>query len=68
MAIYFYSPRDEYGFLSNFSVGFSFMFNGRLWRTSEHAYQAMKFEGTKHYDIIWEYAITPKTGGKSRKK
>lgn len=57
--IYFYSPRNEYGFLSNFYWS-KFVLDGFTWHTSEHYYQAMKFEGTKHYEIIRDLALTPK--------
>lgn len=42
MTIKFYSPRDPYGEFSNFSAHPVFVY-GRLWKTSEHPFQAMKF-------------------------
>lgn len=57
--IAFYSPRDEWGFLSNFyALGFKDD-NGLHYETSEHYYQAHKFVGTDHFDII-RTAPTPK--------
>lgn len=40
--ISFYDPRDPWGFFSNFSRHQVTIY-GRTWRTSEHAFQAMKF-------------------------
>lgn len=46
--IYFFNRDDKYYQLSNFS-GFGFSLNGHQWRTMEHFFQAMKFEGTDHF-------------------
>jgi N-glycosidase YbiA len=43
MAIRFYSSPGRYGFLSNFSPH-GFALDGADWPTSEHYYQAQKFE------------------------
>lgn len=40
--INFYSPNDPYGFCSNFSPH-PIDLDGKIWPTSEHYYQAMKF-------------------------
>lgn len=45
--IKFYSTRGEYGCFSNFSRH-SIELKGKTWLTSEHYFQAMKFEGTKY--------------------
>ncbi len=45
MPIYFYRVNEAYGCFSNFSKH-SFEINGKHWPTSEHYFQAMKFEGT----------------------
>jgi predicted NAD-dependent protein-ADP-ribosyltransferase YbiA (DUF1768 family) len=61
--ILFYAANDEYGFFSNFSKHPVIIY-GRTWKTSEHAFQAMKFSGgsdNDHSNIIqkiWE-AKTP---------
>ncbi len=41
--IKFYSVSDEYGEFSNFAL-YPVKLNGKVWRTSEHYFQAMKFE------------------------
>lgn len=58
MAIYFYSTRGEYSAFSNFSRH-AFQLDGKHWKTSEHYFQAMKFEGTEYEDKVRE-ARTPK--------
>lgn len=40
--IKFYRTREEGGFMSNFFVGTPIVFNGHVFRTSEHLYQALK--------------------------
>lgn len=49
--IYFFNNEDKYYQLSNFS-GFGFTLDGKKWRTMEHYFQAMKFEGTEQFDKI----------------
>lgn len=52
MTIRFYSVKGaQYGCFSNFSRH-GFNAKGKFWLTSEHYFQAMKFEGTKHEDEI----------------
>jgi ribA/ribD-fused uncharacterized protein len=51
MDIYFYSIYDDYGFFSNFSPH-PFVLEGRRWSTAEHYFQAQKFHGTPHADIV----------------
>eukprot|EP01132_Coremiostelium_polycephalum_P002623 gene2623-3252_t len=46
--INFYRQGDAYGCFSNFS-SHSIHYAGQVWKTSEHYFQAMKFEGTPHY-------------------
>ena len=58
MTIYFYSTRDKYGAFSNFSAH-GFELDGKYWKTSEHYFQAMKFEGTEYADKVRE-ARSPK--------
>lgn len=58
MTVYFYSTRDKYGCFSNFSRH-GFELDGKYWKTSEHYFQAMKFEGTKYEDQVRE-ARSPK--------
>jgi ribA/ribD-fused uncharacterized protein len=49
--INFYRERDEYGCFSNFS-DHSFVIDGVTWPTSEHYFQAKKFEGSKWEEYI----------------
>lgn len=58
MAIEFYTTRGEYGCFSNFS-SHGFELDEKFWKTSEHYFQAMKFEGSSHEDAVRE-ASTPK--------
>lgn len=53
MAIYFYVPRDEHGYLSNFAP-YGVELDGAYWPTVEHYFQGAKFEGTdpSHRDAI----------------
>ena len=49
--INFYREGDAYGCFSNFSQH-TVDYKGRTWQTSEHAFQAMKFEGTQHVETV----------------
>ena len=49
--IYFFARDDKYYQLSNFA-GFGFELAGYKWRTMEHYFQAMKFEGTPQFEKI----------------
>lgn len=52
-SIYFYSPRGRFSAFSNFSPH-SFNAEGRLWKTSEHYFQAHKFESSSEYfNRVW---------------
>ncbi|MFE6050567.1 NADAR family protein [Kitasatospora sp. NPDC056446] len=52
MTIYFYGADEvPYGCFSNFSAH-ALELDGHLWPTSEHYYQAQKFTGTRHADLI----------------
>ena len=53
MTIYFYSTVDEYGDFSNFSLH-GFVIAGVYWKTVEHYFQAMKFEGTVYQQQVQE--------------
>jgi len=68
MTIYFYSARADYGFFSNFS-DHGFMLDGHYWPTSEHYFQAKKFEGTKYEGMIRNAATPGKAArmGRNRK-
>jgi predicted NAD-dependent protein-ADP-ribosyltransferase YbiA (DUF1768 family) len=59
--ILFYNPVDEYGCFSNFS-NHSVRIYGRRWRTSEHAYQAMKFE---NFEKIFDLIVKASSPGKA---
>src|SRR5260221_12425334 len=49
--ILFYRINDPYGGFSNFSPHPVEM-KGRVWPTSEHYFQAQKFAGTEHEDVV----------------
>jgi ribA/ribD-fused uncharacterized protein len=49
--ILFYRQNDAYGFFSNFS-DHSVKLEGKEWKTTEHYFQAKKFEGTKYEEFI----------------
>ncbi|MFE2533116.1 NADAR family protein [Streptomyces sp. NPDC059371] len=52
MTIYFYGADEvPYGRFSNFS-DHGFDLDGVWWPTSEHYFQAQKFKGTRHSDLI----------------
>lgn len=51
MSIKFYKVEDEYGCFSNFSKH-SFVLENWEWKTSEIYFQAQKFKGTEHEEII----------------
>lgn len=60
--ILFYDPKDKYGCFSNFSRHPVQVFM-REWRTSEHAFQAMKFD--PHRPDLVEAVWAAKTPGKA---
>lgn len=49
--ILFYRTGDAYGELSNFSKHRIFL-KEKVWATSEHFFQAQKFEGTEHEEGV----------------
>lgn len=49
--INFYSTTGEYGCFSNFSRHSIFL-KGKRWPTSEHFFQAQKFQGTEHEEAV----------------
>lgn len=51
MVIKFYKINEEYGCFSNFSKH-GFTLEGKYWKTSEHYFQAKKFEGTEFEEFI----------------
>lgn len=53
MTIEFYSTKHEYGEFSNFAA-FGFHMDGHWYRTSEHYFQAMKFEDPDYQERIRE--------------
>lgn len=58
MTIYFYTTSAKYGGFSNFSQH-GFELGDKYWKTSEHYFQAMKFEGTEYEEKVRQ-APTPK--------
>lgn len=67
-AILFYSHRDDYGCFSNFYPS-KITLKDRSWPTTEHYFQAMKFEGTPYEEIIRKAKTPNKCAllGRSRK-
>ncbi len=58
MTIYFYGADEvPYGCFSNFSAH-GFDLDGHSWPTAEHYFQAQKFVGTRHADLV-RRASTP---------
>ncbi|QDT29212.1 Swarming motility protein YbiA [Gimesia panareensis] len=49
--INFYSVSEEYGEFSNFA-GYPILLDGKRWPTSEHYFQAQKFQETSHQEAI----------------
>ena len=49
--INFYSTGDEYGCFSNFAA-YPIKLDGKMWPTSEHYFQAQKFDDVEHSDAI----------------
>lgn len=49
--INFYRTVEAYGFMSNFSRH-PVVLKGKIWPTSEHYFQAQKFEGTVHEENV----------------
>ncbi len=50
-AIHFYSVSDEFGCFSNFAA-FPIKLKGKIWPTSEHYFQAQKFQDTGQRELI----------------
>src|SRR5262249_14762338 len=66
--INFYSTAGEYGCFSNFSRHPVYL-SGKRWPTSEHCFQAQKFQGTEHEEAV-RLCKTPREAanlGRSRK-
>ncbi|WP_406193316.1 NADAR family protein [Kitasatospora sp. NBC_01560] len=52
MTIYFYGADEApYGCFSNFSAH-DLELDGQVWPTLEHYFQAQKFIGTRHADLV----------------
>lgn len=64
--IYFYSSSGKYGCFSNFS-NHPIRLEGKIWPTTEHYFQAKKFEGTIFEEQIRK-ANTPGTAAKIGRK
>jgi N-glycosidase YbiA len=68
VVIAFYSTTGEHGAFSNISRHPIFL-HGKHWRTSEHFFQAQKFQGTEHEEAV-RRCKTPREAanlGRSRK-
>lgn len=57
MKIYFYKTGEDYGCFANFSRH-GITLDGEFWPTTEHYFQAQKFAGTPHEQIVHD-AATP---------
>lgn len=67
--IKFYSVTDIYGDFSNFA-DYPIKLKGRIWKTSEHYFQAQKFDNKQYQDKIFN-ALSPMKAaefGRSRKE
>lgn len=66
--IRFYSANAKWGEFSNFSL-YKVKLDGEIWPTSEHYFQAQKFEDKKHQEKIRKCASPMKAAelGRSRK-
>lgn len=51
VSIEFYSVTAEYGCFSNFAA-YPINLEGRVWPTTEHYFQAQKFQGTDHEEAV----------------
>lgn len=60
--INFYNVDQEYGAFSNFAA-YPLDLDGKIWPTSEHYFQAMKFPNTEHEEAI-RLAPTPMKAAK----
>ena len=60
--IEFYRERDTYGEFSNFAP-FPVEIDGKCWPTTEHYFQAQKFQGTDHEEAI-RLAASPSIAAK----
>jgi len=49
--IHFYSVTDEHGWCSNFAP-YPIRLGGRTWPTTEHYFQARKFEDPRHQEAV----------------
>lgn len=67
MTIYFYTAGGDYGGFSNFSRH-GFELDGKYWKTSEHYFQAMKFEGTEYEDKVREARSPKDAAGLGRRR
>src|SRR5258708_1382919 len=66
--ILFYRVREPFGEFSNFA-GFPIEVDGKQWPTVEHYFQAQKFAGTDHEEVIrrLESPMIAARMGRSRK-
>ncbi|WP_299489690.1 NADAR family protein [Acaryochloris sp. IP29b_bin.137] len=58
MTIFFYKVQDPYGCFSNFSLH-RIDLQGHTWPTSEHYYQAQKYQGTSHQGLCDQIRQAP---------
>lgn len=67
--IKFYSVSEKYGEFSNFAL-FSIKLKGKVWKTTEHYFQAQKFDKKEYQEKIRKAATPMKAAqlGRSRKE
>ena len=67
--INFYSTKDAYGCFSNFAA-YPFELKGKIWKTSEHYFQAQKFAGAPGEEEIRliDSPMTAARAGRSRQR
>jgi ribA/ribD-fused uncharacterized protein len=51
--VLFWNDEGDYAFLSNFSI-YPLMYEGKIWHSTEHAYQASKFDSKEVKDEIFD--------------
>lgn len=65
--INFYSTKDKFGCFSNFSRH-PISLDGQEWPTTEHYFQAKKFEGTPHEEELRKTSSTVEVAKKGRER
>ncbi len=64
-SIYFYSVADKFGEFSNFAL-YPIKLKGKTWPTSEHYFQAMKFDSQKDQEMVRKASMPMEAAHKGR--